>query len=275
MATEQPQEIAPGVQSVTLGVGGNDVYLVAGERAVFIDSGHDDDEEVSALVSCWKGAGSPEVAAIVLTHRHLDHTGGARKLAEATKGEIVSSPAEKPYIEEALPGTRVVRTVADGETIDLGGATLEFVHTPGHTMGSVCVYHREQDILFTGDTILGSSSTSINPEQGDMGHYLESLRKLLTYEARIICPGHGPVIKRPRANIEGLIDLRLTRERQILELLADGRRTVEQLFEVIYSQLSSRLHETARKQIRSHLIKLERDGKVYLAHGEEGEYLLR
>ena len=275
MVTGHPLEIAPNVHSVTVGVGGNDVYLVSGERAAFIDSGHDEDDEVGALLDCWKSAGSPNVVAIVLTHRHLDHTGGARKLAEATGAEIISSPAEKDPIEEAVPGTRVGRTVADGEAIDLGGATLEFIHTPGHTMGSMCVYHREHAILFTGDTILGSSSTSISPEQGDMGLYLESLRKLLTYEARIICPGHGPVIKNPSANIEGLIDLRLTRERQILELLGDGRRTVQQLFEVIYSGLSSRLHETARRQIRSHLIKLERDGKVYPAQGDGDEYRLR
>lgn len=274
MATGSPVEVAPNVYSVPVGEGGNNVYMVVGERAVFIDSGHDEDDEVSALVSCWQGVGSPEVAGIVLTHRHLDHTGGARRLAEATGGAIVSTAAEKAHIEDALPETRVGRTVDDGETLDLGGATLEFVHTPGHTLGSVCVHHREQDILYTGDHILGSSSTSINPAQGDMVLYLDSLRKLLAYDARIICPGHGPVINNPRANIEGLIERRMQREREILEILQDGQRTVEQIFAAIYSQLSSGLHGTARNQIRSHMVKLERDGKVRQAQGEEDAYLL-
>ena len=99
MVTGHPLEIAPNVHSVTVGAaGGNDVYLVAGERGAFIDSGHEDDDEVSALLGCWKSAGSPNVGAIVLTHRHLDHIGGAKKLAEATGAEIISSPrGEGPH----------------------------------------------------------------------------------------------------------------------------------------------------------------------------------
>lgn len=274
MATGSSVEVAPKVYSVPVGEGGNNVYLIVGERAAFIDSGHDEDDEVSALVSCWQSVGSPEIAGIVLTHRHLDHTGGARRLAEATGGAIISSPAEKPYIEELAAGTRVARTVDDGETLDLGGATLEFVHTPGHTLGSVCVHHREEGILFTGDHILGSSSTSINPEQGDMVLYLDSLRKLLAYDARMICPGHGPLINKPRANIEGLIERRMQREGEILELLQNGQRTVEQIFGTIYSKLNPSLHRTARNQIRSHLVKLERDGAVRPVQGEEDTYLL-
>lgn len=274
MTVEQPVKIAPGVYSVSVGDGGNNVYLVIGERAVFIDSAHDDVDEVDALVNCWRYVGCPDIFGIVLTHRHLDHIGGARRLVEVVGGEIIASPVEKPYIEQQLPETKVSFTVEDGEIVDLGGVKLEFIHTPGHTLGSLCVYQKEERIIYTGDHILGSSSTSINPMQGDMSLYLDSLERLLSYDVRIICPGHGPLINKPRHNIESLIKRRLGRERQILELLHNGPRSVEQIFEAIYAKLSPTLHQAAFKQIQSHFVKLRQDGKVHEMPDHKGVYRL-
>ena len=262
-------EIAPNVHMVTVGRGdyigvyAPNVYLVTGNRrAAFIDTAHGKHEEVQAHLELWESHGRPEIAAIVLTHRHTDHTGGAGRLRDATGGELVSSDVEKEPIEASLDGVKVGRTAADGETIDLGGITLELVHAPGHTLGSMCVYHREEGVLFTGDNILGSGTTVIDPDNGDMASYLESLRRLLTYEARLIAPGHGPVINQPAAKILQLIAHRLEREAQILALIGDGRGTMDELFSGIYPELDRRLHATARRQIRAHLVKLERDGKV-------------
>ena len=195
-------ETVPNVHKVT--VGSVNAYLVTGERAAFIDSAHDDEDEIEALLGLWKGAGSPDVAAIVATHRHADHAGGASKLAEVTKAAIISTPIEKAHVEEHVPGTRVDRTVADGETLELGGAILEFVHTPGHTLGSMSVYYREQRVLFAGDTIRTSEPFHLDgdPSVGKMGLHLESLRKLLTYDIRIIAPGHGPNVDNGHAFIE-------------------------------------------------------------------------
>ena len=208
------------------------------------------------------------MAAIVVTHRHLDHAGGARLLAEATGGVVAAAAEEKPHIEEAFPGAVVGMTVADGETVDLGGATLEFVHTPGHTMGSVCVYYREERVLFTGDTVLGTGTTTINPEQGEVAAYIESLRMLLGFDARLICPGHGAVVDEPRAKIREAIARRVSRERDIVGLLANGRRTFDELFAALYADIDPGLHEVARRQIRSHMVKLEAEGRVTI-RGEE------
>ncbi len=264
-------EEAPNVYRVTVGKGeftgvyAPNVYLVVGDdAAVFIDTANGTEEEVRAHLGPWDSMDRPRIAAIVLTHRHLDHIGGAARLSGDTGGVLYSSPGERRPIERALDVVRVGKTVNDGETLNLGGTTLEFIHAPGHTLGSLCVYHREQGILFTGDTILGTGSTAISPDHGDMRLYMESLRKLLAYDARAIYPGHGPVICDPQARIRGLIEHRMERERHILDLVRKGRSTVEELFDDIYPRLDSRLHDAAHGQVRSHLVKLKHEGKVVL-----------
>ena len=272
--------VAPNVHRVTVGQGAftgvyaPNVYLVTGaDRAAFIDTAYGEKEELAAHLELWETQGRPPIAAIVLTHRHRDHVGGAGPLHKATGGQVVSTSVETGPIERALPDLKVGRAVGDRETIDLGDANLEFIHTPGHTLGSLCVYYREEGVLFTGDTILGTGSTVVSPDHGDMASYIESLRNLLSFDAQLICPGHGPVITHVDAKIRELIEHRLEREHQILGLVGEGWRTVEDLFKEIYTELDPRLHNTARSQVRSHLIKLERDGRV--ARSEDDRYALR
>ena len=270
-------EIVPNVYQITVGQGefpgvyAPNVFLVIGDgQAAFIDTANGKSDEIRAQLALWEKQRRPDIAAIILTHRHQDHIGGAGGLATATRGQILCGGDEREAIEQAL-SPRIVGTVVDGETLDLGGTTLEFIHTPGHTMGSLCVFYSQQGVLFTGDTILGTGSTSISSSHGDMGSYIESLRKLLGYDARMICPGHGPIINDPKDKIQGLIEHRLRREHQILELLRAGTRTLESLFETMYTELDHRLHRSARDQIRAHLIKLEREGKVASSGGDTFE----
>ena len=270
-------EVAPNVQRIAVGPRGSpgqyppNVFLITGDsRAAFVDTAYGKDDEVEAALGAWRAKGGLPVAAIVLSHRHEDHIGGAARLREATGGDVVASADELDGIEEQSPGLRIDATVAGGETMDLGGVTLEFIDAPGHTMGSLCVLYREEGVVFTGDTILGGSTTAISPDHGDMGLYVESLRKLLTYDAKTICPGHGPVIGNPRAKIEGLIEHRQARERQILDLLRDGTDTIEAIFDSLYSGLAPGLHDSARSQILTHLKKLQREGRVEV--GTAGAY---
>lgn len=268
-------QITQTVHCIPVGQGPSNVYLIVGQNALFVDTGYSTDESFNLIVDTWKRLGEPIVAAIALTHRHSDHIGGALRLARLTGGPIFSTGNEKPYIEKLLHDEQYINTVSDGHVIDLGDVTLEFIHSPGHTTGSLCILLREESILFTGDTILGSSSTSINPLQGDMALLLETLRKLLTYKPNIIAPGHGPIITDPENNIRILIERRLKRENELIEMLRKKPATIEDLRNQLYSKLPPSLYKTSYNQVASHLIKLVKDGKVSISHSQTGDmYLL-
>ena len=270
-------EISPNIDRVSVGdegtAGPPNIYLVTGtERAAFIDTGYGTGAEVDACLDLWTKKHKTPIASIVLTHRHPDHIGGAKRLRTATGGSVVCTEPEREAVEEA--SVPVDGTVADGETLHLGGVTLEFVETPGHTMGSVCILLREGGVLFTGDTVLGKGSVAISPDHGDVGVYVESLLRLAGYPLKRIAPGHGPMVEDPSGKLKWLIDHRRKREEQILSLLRNGASDMEGLFEAIYPNLRKELHRSARSQITAHLLKLERDGKVVSARPTDGRYAL-
>ena len=275
------------------------VFLVAdGGEGALIDSGFGDEKSVQTRVQFLRERPDVKVRHIVLTHHHFDHSSGASQLREETGAKVVLHSDEEKFLRdwqaevpqdidvlseqkelaeqverfrkqaaEAGPDVRVT----DGDTLSVGGLTLEVVHTPGHTLGSVCIYLREERALFTGDTALGLGTVAISPPPyGDMALYLESLERLKGYDCAVMLPGHGQPVHDVRRKLQELIDHRLEREEQVLRLLADGKRTPKAMLSAIYMELDRRIVPMALRQIEAHLAKLEAEGRVRPAG--EGEW---
>lgn len=261
-------EIAPGIHNIVTDLehatGVTNTYLVVGSKgAAFIDTGWNRPGEAEARIDYWRKLGSPPLLGIVATHRHTPHWENAPAIQRACGGgPIIASHAERAEIDARMQGARVDRPVHDGEMLSLGSTTLEFVEAPGHTLGSLAVFLRERRALFTGDNVMGKGSSVVNPGEGDIVLYLETLRKFLQLDPAVIYPGQGPVVTDPRAKLNELIEHRHARERQILDLLASCPSSIEQLVAALYGGVDQRVRHLAVNQVRSHLIKLEREGRV-------------
>ncbi len=280
------------------------VYLVSdGDEGALVDSGFADEESVGARIEFLRGVPGLRLRYIVLTHHHFDHASGAARLAEATGAQVLLHPQEEPFLrdwqteapqdletpegqEEWARRAREFRREAaraaagaaflhDGDTIAVGSLTLQAVHTPGHTMGSLCLLLREEGALFTGDTALGLGTVAVSPPpHGDMALYLRSLERLKGLGAALLLPGHGPPVKDAGRKLQELIDHRLEREQQILSLLAQGKGTVMDLVRAIYPELDRRILPMARRQVEAHLHKLLDEGRVARqGEGAEARYV--
>jgi glyoxylase-like metal-dependent hydrolase (beta-lactamase superfamily II) len=155
-----------------------------------------------------------------------------------------------------------VANLRDGQTIEGDGVTLEAVHTPGHASDHLCFFLREERALFSGDLILAGSTTVIPDEDGDLGEYMASLRRVQALQPARIYPAHGPVIEDAAAVIQEYIDHRLMRERQILDVLGGGGATIPAIVAIIYAEVPQVLHRMAGMSVHSHLRKLAREGRA-------------
>ncbi|MCC6381975.1 MAG: MBL fold metallo-hydrolase, partial [Dehalococcoidia bacterium] len=147
-----------------------------------------------------------------------------------------------------------------------GGVRVRVIFTPGHSSDSLCFYLEEEGVLFSGDTLLGSSTTTVS----DLGAYRRSLRALLELpHLRVICPGHGPLVHDPRERLQSYIAHRDLRERQILEALRQrGPATSWELMLRLYPDVDRRLRRAADNNVRSHLRQLEQEGRLRLHPGK-------
>lgn len=261
-------EIAPGIHNIVTNLehatGVTNTYLVVGtEGALFIDAGWDRPGEAQARIDYWAKLGKPSVKGIVVTHRHAPHWQNAPALQQACgHPPIIASFTEKPEIEARMAKAKVDKPVRGGETLSLGNLTVEFLDAPGHTYGSLAVFIRETRALFTGDNVMGTGSSVVNPGEGEIVLYLQTMDKFLRYNPAVIYPGQGPVVTDPSGKIQSLIEHRKSREQQIVALLQKGPHSVEQLTAALYKDVKPGVQHLARNQVKSHLIKLEQVRKV-------------
>lgn len=246
-------------------------FLVGTAReSVLIDAGYDLEASAAAVEQAVREHGLATPDRILLTHSHPDHAPGAKHLRH-WRAPVMYHAAEEPAMHEALslPETGPFRrqTLVHEETITVDGHPLVALHTPGHTPGHLCFWLPEQQVLFSGDNVLGKGTTWIGGPEGSIRDYLRSLEQLMRLPACRIAPGHGPWIdENPRERIAYLHRHRLEREEQIHALLkaqARRRATAAALTEAIYGgTVPDFIIPFARMTVEAHLQKLEEDGKV-------------
>ena len=242
---------------------GTQSYVVGESEVAVIDPGPDLAEHGDALV---KAIGGRPVAAILCTHTHRDHSPAARPLAKATGAPIVGCAplaleSVGPRADAAFDGNYSPdRVLADGESVQVDAWTLTAVATPGHTSNHLCFAWG--DALFTGDHVMGWSTTVVVPPDGDMAAYMASLDKLRRRDDRIFYPAHGPPVTNPRQYVRGLMGHRLQREKQILRLVGEKARDIPDIVASAYPGLDPRLVTAAGGSVFAHLLDLQRRGLV-------------
>ena len=245
------------------------IYLVGGAQALTIDSGEDIDRYRWMLKGYLAALEKTEIARSAVTHYHADHSANLRWLRDEFAAEVHVLDAGRSLLANRLPDTGV-HAFDDGAMIQVeGGVRLQALHTPGHSADSVCYYLDDEGVLFTGDTILGSTTTTIN----DLADYMASLERLRALpNLHLICPGHGPVINDPAAYIDDYVSHRNERERQIITHLESGGAPISwQIMEALYTDINPRLRRAADSNVRTHLRKLEKEGRLRVHAGKPRE----
>jgi glyoxylase-like metal-dependent hydrolase (beta-lactamase superfamily II) len=256
---------------------GTETYIVgAGADVAVIDpgpagtgeAGHADTEGSGHVEAILAAVGGARIAAIVCTHTHRDHSPAAAPLKAATGAPIVGCAPlvladDGPRADAAFDPTYAPdRVLADGERIAGDGWTLEAVATPGHTSNHLCYSLIESGALFTGDHVMGWSTSVVSPPDGDMSAYMASLQKLHDRDDRVLYPAHGPAIDNPRQLVRGMMGHRRQRESQIVRLIEEAPQRIADMVPRMYKGLDPRLFGAAGRSVLAHLIDLERRGRV-------------
>lgn len=258
---------------------GTGVYFVGANEAArdiaVIDPGPLVPEHLGALKRAIAGK---NVTHILVTHTHSDHSPAAQPLKQWTgsktygfgphgfgrdDGLKVEEGGDRDFVPDV--------PVRDGDIIAGIGFSFDCVYTPGHTSNHMCYGLREEKALFTGDHVMGWSTTVVAPPDGDMAQYMASLRKLLARDDCILYPTHGAPIRDPKPFLRAYLEHRLEREAQILACLRDGLNTIPKIVARLYADVDPRLHPAAARSVLAHLIQLEAQGRVST---DGGRYLL-
>ena len=237
---------------------GNNTYLIAarGGSATLIDAGVGDARHIAELSAALESSQS-RLDTVLVTHGHPDHAAGAAALVSAFHTSCAKRPWPGQDEQFAVPW----RIVAEGDLLQAGDETLRVLHTPGHSPDHLAFWHEPTRTILTGDLVVAGSSVMIHTSKGgDLAQYLQSLERLRALAPRLLLPAHGSAIDDPDALLNGYLEHRRLRERQVVGALEAGHRTVEAVTESIYHGLDATLMAAARENVRAHLAKLQADG---------------
>ena len=240
---------------------GTGVYIVGARDVAIIDPGPDIPAHLEALKRALSGR---RITHILITHTHTDHSPAAAPLKEWSGGRTYGFGPHREadcgngiQVEEGGDRAFVPDVcVRDGEILTGDGFTIECVFTPGHTSNHMCYALKEEKALFTGDHVMGWSTTVVVPPDGNMAAYRANLAGLLARDDRILFPTHGGPVRDPQALVHALISHRTEREEQILACLGEGVSRIPDIVARLYADADKRLHPAAGMSVLAHLIEL-------------------
>ena len=268
---------------------GTGTYVIGHGDVLVVDPGPVLDSHRDALAAALTGE---RVRGILITHCHSDHSPlaawlraetGAPTFAFGPHGPVGDDDEDEDEIDD---GVRVEETidvdfvpdvvVADGETIAaVPGVGITAVHTPGHTSNHTCYALAEPSVLFTGDHVMGWSTTVVSPPDGDMADYIESLRKVAGRRDAMIIPTHGPPRRDGPDFVAALVEHRLERERQVVDAVRRGLDTIPTIVADLYADVRPELHKPAGRSVLAHLVKLVAEGDVAVDGGSRPRLVSR
>ena len=259
-------KLAPGIRrlvapnpSMMTGPGTN-TYLFGSAAVAVLDPGPVIE---SHLETIQKIADAP-IRWILVTHTHPDHSPAASLLAKETGAELLGMQApDGAHQDNTFKADRVLR---DGDELATDEFVIDAVHTPGHASNHLCYRHVGTNWLFTGDHVIDGSTVVIDPPDGNMKHYLASLKRVKELRCSALAPGHGEIINDPDRAIDWIIDHRLEREdKVVVALAANPNLTAQELVRFVYEDVDKKLYGWAERSLLAHLLKLEDDGRAKCA----------
>jgi glyoxylase-like metal-dependent hydrolase (beta-lactamase superfamily II) len=238
---------------------GTNLYVLGEGRVAVIDPGPASDDQLDVLESALKGE---KVTHIILTHCHSDHSGAVAELQHRTGATTCGMPrdaqarraeGQSPSGREFIVPVEFDVPLADGSTIAGDGWTLEAIHTPGHAPDHLCFFMSEQNILLSGDHVMGWNTSVVAPPEGHMGSYMRGLERLLARSETTYFPGHGGPILEPQRFVKALIFHRRWRESEILECLRQGVTAIRDMVPRIYPGIEPALSGAAALSVFAQL----------------------
>jgi glyoxylase-like metal-dependent hydrolase (beta-lactamase superfamily II) len=266
MATEQAGTGVPALEVIAVPNDGvmsdqpTNATIVGTDEVLIVDPGDAQGTEVIAAALARRGA--VRVKAIVLTHAHHDHALAAPGLKRRYDCPIMLHPAEGPILPRTMSPSDIDLPLTGGMTLDVGGARIEAIDTPGHTPGHVALYVPAARTLIAGDLVSGHGTVGIFPPHGRMAEYFASLRRAQALDAPTVIPGHGPTLAQPPDLFAQYLERRTAREREIVALLGRGPVTIDAMLPELYPDVAPHFRRAAAATILAHLEKLRAEGRA-------------